>query len=367
MLHMMIALIASGCTAGKESAADSAAPADLAAELTAPGPFAVGVRTGSIVYDAPDGPRTLRLVTWYPADAPGSAAPAYHRQDLSVDAAGGVTVDAAIASGAFPVAVYSHGHQGYAEVSSFLAEHLASHGWIVLAPDHTGNTTADGSSRTTEIYYQRPLDISAVIDSVTVDVGADPLLSGHVADGEILGVGHSFGGYTMLALAGGRYDPAVMDACAPDTGSFCETMTAERRALFDAGFLEPRIGAFVAMAPGDFDLFGAAGIQAIGAPMLHMTATLDQPEGSEADQLWTALQGDGGGDDRRMILADAGHQSFTDFADQLEQVPLAAADGFLPIKGYALARGRWMRGDSAVQPVIDGEILLAEWAGWSGY
>lgn len=320
---------------------------DLPSELTAPGPYPVGFREGSQSWAAPDGERSLRLVTWYPASDTAGTEPVYHRQDLSVS----VGSDIPIAGGSFPVAVYSHGHMGYAEVSSFLAEHLASHGWIVLAPDHTGNTIADGSERSTEIYYERPLDISAVLDGLS----SDTFLEGHVAEGPVLGLGHSFGGYTMLALAGARYDPAMMEACTPEGGSFCSRMTPERQALFGGGFREDRIGAFIAMAPGDFVLFGSAGLQEVVVPVLHMTATLDQPEGSEGDQIWEGLRD---GDDRRMILLEGGHQSFSDFADQLEQVPLSALDGFRPIKAYTLAWGRWMRGDPAVEEFLEGEAPM---------
>lgn len=47
------------------------------------------------------------------------------------------------APGPFPLVVYSHGNGGLRYVSAFLTEHLASHGFIVVAPDHVGNTAID--------------------------------------------------------------------------------------------------------------------------------------------------------------------------------------------------------------------------------
>ncbi|HNH48937.1 MAG TPA: hypothetical protein PKY30_17975, partial [Myxococcota bacterium] len=262
---MLLLLLACPPASEKESEPAS----DPIAALSVAGPYTVGMRVSTLTWEAPDGPRELRLATWYPATGAGGSEPSYHRQDLSVP----VVVDAPVAEGSFPLALYSHGHMGYAEASSFLAEHLASHGWIVVAPDHSGNTLADGSDRSTEIYYQRPMDLSAILDALP----SDPLVGAHLADGPALALGHSFGGYTLLALAGAGYDPANLAGCTPESSSFCSTMTPDRQALFEAGFLEDRIGAYVVMAPGDSVLFGEAGLQAIDAPVLHMTATLDQP------------------------------------------------------------------------------------------
>ncbi len=347
---MLLLLLA--CPEAPEKDTDTSPPVDPVAALGLPGPYAVGTHISSLTWDSPDGPRELRLVSWYPAQDSSGTEPSYHRQDLSVT----VATDAPIANEKFPLALYSHGHMGYAEASSFLAEHLASHGWIVVAPDHRGNTLSDGPDRSTEIYYQRPMDISAILDALP----SDSLLGAHIAEGPALALGHSFGGYTLLALAGAQYDAANLAACTPDASSFCSTMTPTRQALFDGGFFEDRIGAFVVMAPGDSVLFGEAGLQAMDASILHMTATLDQPEGSEGDQIWEGLRD---GDDHRMILMEGGHQSFSDFADQLEQVPLGALDGFVPIKAYSLAWGLALRGDPAVAGLLEGSPVL-DHVGW---
>ena len=102
----------------------STAPLDIAAAVTGPGPFGVGYHEDSVAYDAPDGPRALRLAVWYPTEATDGAATNYDGFFPATD----VYSDATIAGGPFPVAVFSHGHQGYAENSGFLMEHLASHG-----------------------------------------------------------------------------------------------------------------------------------------------------------------------------------------------------------------------------------------------
>ena len=341
---MLIVLLMLGCDAGGKG--DTAAPpVDLVARLTSRGPHAVGYAQDPVTYAAPTGERTLRLALWYPSDDASGASASAGLYVAGEDVYAGAT----LASGVFPVAVFSHGHQGYAENSGFLMEHLASHGWIVVAPDHTGNTTFDGSDRTTEIYFQRPLDISAVIDALPSLGVVGPA----VADEPVLAIGHSFGGYTMFGLGGGAYDPAVC----PADSAYCSTMTEDWASLFEAGFLDDRVGAYVVMAGGDYDLFGAAGLAAIDRPFLHLTASEDQGPGSEGDDIWAGLDD---GDDVGVILEGGGHQSFTDYADLLEDVPLDAAEGFRIVDAFVLAWGERMRGETDSTAVLDGGEAVSE-------
>ena len=336
-----------------DKGADSAGPVDLVAELTAPGPYPVGYRESVVAYPDPadsSATRSLRLAVWYPAAAEeGGEA---HYLSGAIPAEGVYDAPAAIA-GPLPVAVFSHGHQGYAENSGFLMEHLASHGWVVAAPDHTGNTTFDGGDRETSIYYQRPADITAVLDALLAgEVDGVPSVS------EPAGLmGHSFGGYTSYSLAGGVYDPAVLAACldGSDTSSFCATMTADDAARFAGGLGDDRFAATVAMASGDFDLFGADGLQALSGPVLHMTGSLDT--GSD-DPYWAAIAGQG---NLRVTLEGGGHQTFTDYSGILESMDgLIDADvGFRIIDAYALAWLRWgVLGDDSVLPVLDGTLEI---------
>ena len=42
--------------------------------------------------------------------------------------------------GPYPLIVFSHGNGGLGVQSFFLTEYLASHGYVVVCPDHTGNS-----------------------------------------------------------------------------------------------------------------------------------------------------------------------------------------------------------------------------------
>lgn len=338
-----------------DSAAADTAPSgfDLAASVTNPGPHGVGYAVSELSYPDPagDGERSLYLATWYPStDATAGAEIRYRGAFLRSDALEG----APRAEGTFPVAIFSHGHQGFAEASSFLMTHLASHGWVVVAPDHTGNTSFDSPDRETPIYYQRPYDLSATLDHVLAQPGND---AEHV-----VAMGHSFGGYTLFSSGGARYDAAVLAACldGSDTSAFCSTMTAADAERFEAGFSEPRVSAWIALAPGDQRLFGGEGLSGLSAPVLLMTGSVDPRTGGDAAPYWAALDR---GENRHVSVVGGGHQTFTDFSGTLENPEglISAEDGFPIVEGYVLAfANRHGLGDTRMQPVLDGDISWSD-------
>jgi predicted dienelactone hydrolase len=327
--------------------ADTAA--DLLTELTSPGPYGVGFQVGELTYSdtVAGGERTLRLATWYPTgDSEGEEA----RYFLDSIEAPGVLADAAPLAGGLPLVVFSHGHTGYAENSAFLMEHLASHGYLVAAPDHTGNTILDGDDRQTEIYLQRPLDISATLDH----------LAGQWEITDTSAIGHSFGGYTLHALAGAGYDEALIGQCldGSDTSSYCSTMTGALAERLRQGFSEPRVQAFISMAPGDYRLYGASLAEVDQRPILLMTGDLDERTGPDAEPIWEALRGGG---NLHLRLAGGGHQTFTDYSGILETGDdlMDPEEGWRITDAYALAFLGYHRGDARMAEVLEGELAVS--------
>ncbi len=110
-------------------------------------------------------------------------------------------LNAPVAAGQFPVVVISHGSGGNRLGYLTLAQALAEAGYVVLMPEHFGNNYDDnfleGKTRNLEL---RPRHISLCID----DIAGNEILSGAVLTDQVAVIGHSMGGYTALAVAGGQ-------------------------------------------------------------------------------------------------------------------------------------------------------------------
>jgi len=113
--------------------------------------------------------------------------------------------DVAIAPGPFPLVVFSHGNNGIRIQSFFFAAHLASHGYVVVSPDHHGNTFVDTLMGIIDPQspVNRPLDMSFLIDRFLAFNDEPGNFYQGAIDPERIGAsGHSFGGFTVFALAG---------------------------------------------------------------------------------------------------------------------------------------------------------------------
>lgn len=337
-----------------------AGPMTLEERLASPGEFRVGYTTLQVTYDRPDdlGTRELELHVWYPAaEGAEGAMPAYpfRRSRIAV-------TDAPAAAGPFPVLAWSHGHQAIPDAATDLMEHFASHGWLVLSPTHVGNTTLDGPDRITSIYYLRPHDVSRSLDALESLPGDHPL-TGLVGTPKVIS-GHSFGGYTAMALAGASYTDMLVERCAADElgDAFCSEMDAESEAIFAAGLGDDRFDAVISMAAGDATLFGD-GIADVSIPLLQMVAEGDgNPPGDASDDAYWQLTT--GEDDLRVNMLEGGHNNYT---DTCLLVPLRcsetldAQDALLWLRTYALG---WTRAvvleDAEVAELLAGDPLFPE-------
>ncbi|TFW25573.1 alpha/beta hydrolase family protein [Duganella callida] len=147
----------------------------------------------STVHDATQG-ADVPLAVLYPAQGAEKLA---HFGPYSL----AVATDAPPADGVYPLVVVSHGHSGTPWAYRELAKHLVLNGFVVALPAHTGNTRLDNNlAGTAANLANRPRHLSLTIDAVL----ADPLLKAHVATNGVAIIGHSIGGYTALAAAGGE-------------------------------------------------------------------------------------------------------------------------------------------------------------------
>lgn len=256
------------------------------------GPFRVGRTTFTLADPARAG-RALTVDAWYPVDAADAEGTAPSQLDLLVTtlALPNARHEPPV-SGArrFPLVVFSHGSGGVRFQSWFLMEHLASQGYVVVAPDHAGNTALDslyGTSRPfAEMAVERPRDVSFVIDQMLAR-SAEPTdrFGGRIDAEHIAVVGHSFGGFTALAAAAG-FGPV-----APD----------------------PRVDAVVPIAPASSS-FSDEQLAAIATPTLLLSGTSDvtTPIATQTVRPWELLTARPA---YRVDIRAAGHGSFTNVCE----------------------------------------------------
>ena len=161
-----------------------------------------------------------------------------------------VSPDAKIIDGRFPLIVISHGNGGSHLLYRTISTHLAKNGYIVAMLEHYGNNRNNNIlENTTENLETRPRHVSLTIDFLL----SDNCLNENIIQNKIAVIGHSMGGYTALALAGGvpRTKEGVVVEVAPDL----------------------RIKAIVLLAPGTGWFMNS--LEKVTVPILMFTAEHD--------------------------------------------------------------------------------------------
>ena len=211
------------------------------AEFAKPGPYPVGVRTIVLIDSSrkdefAGGPRTLVTEVWYPAVEEARGMPKLRfsdffgpyrelgakalKRDLEAIDRDFRTLgvrDAGLREGKWPLLIFSHGNGGFRHQNVFQMDHLASHGYVVAAPDHTGNASLSplpggavgydrkGRARSAE---DRPRDVTFLIDRLSAADVPETAWARGAVDITALGVlGHSFGGFT--AVRAGEVDHRI--------------------------------------------------------------------------------------------------------------------------------------------------------------
>jgi predicted dienelactone hydrolase len=302
-----------GCAAETDkTSSDSAATPDAtpAASPAALGPYAIGTQDFIVT-----GRTGVELVVqvWYPTEGTGKLLYSY------MGAYTGLAQEtpAPACEEMRPMMAFSHGNTGLRWQSLFWTEYLASHGFVVVAPDHTGNTIFDDdTSRRSELIFRRPWDISDSVDHLLAagDDVVDGLSDCLDPDAGFAVSGHSFGGYTTMAVAGASYDSAA-------TRQYCETADwwlceeALSREESDAALdgADDRVWAAIPMAPAGFEVL-LGGLSDIDIPVMVIGGSADQltPMEWQVAPIYDALQ-----TTPKMLgsLTDAGHFLFSNACD----------------------------------------------------
>lgn len=202
--------------------------------------------------------------------------------------------------GPYPMVIFSHGAFGVRFQSVFFTQYLASHGYIVVCPDHSGNTLYDmikaggySTDPVIESAFNRPLDVAHLMDLMLSWNDASGNTFQDTIDPDRIGMsGHSFGGYSS----------------------------------FQQGFDDKRIKAVLPMAPATQQLVALGyKIEEFPVPAMVMASGDDKTLDTEKDmtQAYEKLPPP----KYYFELKTAGHYSFTDICS-LNLKQLADEIGF---------------------------------------
>jgi predicted dienelactone hydrolase len=238
-IGLLVLILSFGAPGGAPTVQASSAPKDGFAALGLPGPYAVGFTSYILVDESRPGAagydhRPIPLYLWYPADkaalAPAAPEAVYplemlYRPDLKSPSSEWEAMGydhayqdpAPSSNGPFPLVLLSTGWGPHPWSYVNLATRLASHGFVVAVPYHTGDQflSWEPADHLALALWNRPRDISFALTHL-LDRSATPAdaFFGVIDPDRVVAGGHSLGGYATLTLAGGddtTWDYAVTD------------------------------------------------------------------------------------------------------------------------------------------------------------
>lgn len=204
-----------------------------------------GLRTLTVPGDVP-----MTVALFYPSSAAARAIPMGPWQPM---VAPGAPANQAPLKG---LILISHGTGGTEFNHHNLATRLASDGYLVAAVRHPGDNWQDRSMVTSGRYFsERPRQISQVLDALLTS----PEWGARIPADRIGAIGHSAGGYSVLALAGAQAEPQR-------AAQHCRTVTD------DAGFCSLAKGSGATPAAGTQPTYAAEST----APTAAMVSATDR-------------------------------------------------------------------------------------------
>lgn len=266
----------------------------------------------NIVLPAAEAGRTLDVALWYPTSVDQ---PQILKHANAAFFGFSVIADAPPVPGRHPLVILSHGFGGNWNNQAWLAVELVRQGYVVAAPNHPGTTSRDQNMEVGRELWQRPRDLSQVIDWLT----HDPVWSSLLSPDRIAVIGHSLGGWTAIEIAGGRMDAVRVETDCAQQAALASCKVYQKlgagqdpasRAALGQDLRDAQVKAVVSLDLGLARGFDPASLASIDVPVLMIGAGTDTagiPASLEshylADQLPAAFT-------RYVEIADAAHFSF---------------------------------------------------------
>jgi predicted dienelactone hydrolase len=188
-------------------------------------------------------------------------------------------------TGRIPLVVISHGLGSSRSEFEKMAEHLASYGFAVAVPEHPGSNVKYQQEFLANLSYEgvdpfefvyRPWDIKTLLNTLA----AEPTYAQRFNLDKVGVIGHSFGGYTALALAGAELNlDRIRASCEPveyvlnlSTLLQCRAMALP---LADYDLRDTRVHAVMAYSPVTSLLLGPESMAKIDKPVMIVAGSSD--------------------------------------------------------------------------------------------
>lgn len=210
--------------------------------------------------------------------------------------------------GALPVIVFSHGAGGSGQHYRALADHWASHGYVVLSPTHADSLSLRKppvrpaidmrdvilkAARDTQGWQNRAKDVLLCIDSLSQIEQRVPALKGKLDAKHLAVAGHSYGAATSMLLGGA-------------TADFADGAPRS--------FADPRIQAILVLSgqgPGQLG-FHEHSWDNLKLPMMVMTGSLDRGIGAPSAEWRTEPFRHAPAPDKYLVfIQGAAHSTFS--------------------------------------------------------
>ncbi|MEH1814964.1 MAG: alpha/beta hydrolase [Nostoc sp.] len=202
-----------------------------------------------------------------------------------------------------PVVILSHGFSSNRTDMRYIAEHLASHGFLVAAVEHIGSneeykidltdlTTSRLTSMKPQEFLERPKDISFVLDELEKLNRTDKhQLQGKLTTDNAMVIGHSFGGGTALSIAGAELQVDSLKKRCPQvlrtTVSAGEGLQCVAKDLPENSYQlhDSRIKQVIALNPTSSIMFGETGLEKVQVPTLILASSADKTTPALTEQI----------------------------------------------------------------------------------
>lgn len=320
--------------AGSLAAQDAPTPEPVGLRPDAPqyalhGPYWVGTRSFSGQTES----HATTVQLWYPALNPDREPERYLYSDtVTVEGNAIFNAEPDAANGPYPLVIFAHQAFATRFASAYLAEHLASQGFVVMAIDHEDNLRTAASVNGLMTLQSRPADVTWEIDRAEeLTAIGDEAMGGMIDMDRIAVFGYSWGATTALFAGGARADyngPTSFCALYPDlmfpnesapNHEICveQSEGVAERLGWDAvpeglwpSWGDPRLDAVIALSP-DITNLSAESLSGITAPTLIAVGSQDTWILSDMPEYQPYLYGNLGSAQKSLILFDnADHMIF---------------------------------------------------------